>query len=249
MCLAPAADPRHFTVADRITASLSDGVTDLDALTRAARAALPDHQAPTRDSAGLEWIGPKAFQARYGDVAGDRPRLRDALGREPGHPDLPAPPLGRTSGAAVRLQRHLGRVRRPPPVHRRRRGREPRSRRRSPRIRGCRPSSSPCSSTATTRPGRSTQPRAPRWECSHDPQRAGGCGCGPGPAPDRGRHRRRRRRAAPFRPWLPGVLPLPRRLHRVPVRGRGGGPVPLLRLRRRRRRHRLHRPASPRRVP
>ena len=70
MCLAPAADPRHFTVADRITASLSDGVTDLDALTRAARAALPGHQAPTRDSAGLEWIGPKAFQARYGELPG-----------------------------------------------------------------------------------------------------------------------------------------------------------------------------------
>jgi len=70
MCLAPAADPRHFTVADRITQALSDGVTDLDEITRAAHTALPAHQAATPETVRLEWIGPKAFQARHGDVPG-----------------------------------------------------------------------------------------------------------------------------------------------------------------------------------
>ena len=249
MCLAPAADPRHFTVADRITASLSDGVTDLDALTRAARAALPGHQAPTRDSAGLEWIGPKAFQARYGELPGIDHDYGMRWGASQDTRISLRHPTDATAGLLYAYNATwdeyavLHRAHR----HRRRRGRV--------RAGAHRGSADAGRAVRHARPPPRTGPADRRSPAP----RVGSAAMTGSELVDVAAVRARHRiedviadagvELRPFGSRLPGVLPLPRRLHRVPVRGRGGGPVPLLRLRRRRRRHRLHRPASPRRVP
>ncbi len=70
LCLAPAADPEHFAVADRVTAALSEGVTDLDALTAAALDGIPERPFGGRDSACLVWVGPTAFDASHRGAPG-----------------------------------------------------------------------------------------------------------------------------------------------------------------------------------
>ncbi len=64
LLLAPALAEDAFTVAGRITTSLDAGVTDLEALRAAASG---PHPAPA-SQAGLDWVGPRVFAARYGVV-------------------------------------------------------------------------------------------------------------------------------------------------------------------------------------
>lgn len=64
LLLAPALAEDAFTVAGRITTSLDAGVTDLTALRAAASG---PHPAPAAQ-AGLDWVGPRVFAARYGLV-------------------------------------------------------------------------------------------------------------------------------------------------------------------------------------
>lgn len=65
LVLAQGADQAAFDVSDRITGRLSDGQTELDALEQAAVGSAGSSHAST-----LEWIGPQAFDARFGDVPG-----------------------------------------------------------------------------------------------------------------------------------------------------------------------------------
>ena len=94
MCLAPAADPRHFTVADRITAGLSDGVTDLDALTRSRPRGSPRPPGPDPGPRRTAWSGSAPRPSRPGTASrrGSTTTTACAGATEPGHPDLPAPP-------------------------------------------------------------------------------------------------------------------------------------------------------------
>jgi hypothetical protein len=55
-----------FTVADRITGALGDGVHELSALTMAASGRAPGDPAAT----SLTWTGPQAFKAAYGHLPG-----------------------------------------------------------------------------------------------------------------------------------------------------------------------------------
>ena len=65
LALTRGADQAAFEVSDRITRRLSDGQTDLAALEQAAVGS-----AARSNPAVLEWIGPQAFDARFGDVPG-----------------------------------------------------------------------------------------------------------------------------------------------------------------------------------
>lgn len=65
LALTRGADQAAFEVSDRITRQLSDGQTDLPALEQAAVGS-----AVRSNAAVLEWIGPQAFDARFGDVPG-----------------------------------------------------------------------------------------------------------------------------------------------------------------------------------
>jgi hypothetical protein len=59
-------DDVAFTVADRITNALGDGVHELSALTLAATGQAPNDPVPT----ALAWSGPQAFKAAYGHLPG-----------------------------------------------------------------------------------------------------------------------------------------------------------------------------------
>lgn len=65
LALTRGADQAAFEVSDRITRQLSDGQTELGALEQAAIGSTEPAHEPT-----LEWIGPQAFNARFGDVPG-----------------------------------------------------------------------------------------------------------------------------------------------------------------------------------
>jgi hypothetical protein len=59
-------DDVAFTVADRITNALGEGVHELSALTMAATGRAPSDPVPT----ALAWTGPQAFKAAYGHLPG-----------------------------------------------------------------------------------------------------------------------------------------------------------------------------------
>lgn len=65
LTLTRGADQAAFEVSDRITRQLSDGQTDLAALEQAAVGS-----AARSNPAVLEWMGPQAFDAKFGDVPG-----------------------------------------------------------------------------------------------------------------------------------------------------------------------------------
>ena len=66
LTLSNGVDDVAFTVADRITGALGDGVHELSALTMAASGRAPGDPAPT----SLTWTGPQAFKAAYGHLPG-----------------------------------------------------------------------------------------------------------------------------------------------------------------------------------
>jgi hypothetical protein len=53
-------------IADRIVHALAEGTTDMNSLREVALAGVPRPAGPH----ALDWIGPKTFEARYGDVPG-----------------------------------------------------------------------------------------------------------------------------------------------------------------------------------
>lgn len=67
--MARGADNLAFTIADRITSALSQGSTGVADLDRAAHGWAQLEPAGDAEPA-LTWLGPAAFQARYGDLPG-----------------------------------------------------------------------------------------------------------------------------------------------------------------------------------
>jgi hypothetical protein len=71
LTLAQGVDDVAFAAADRLTAALTDGTTELGALQAAAvRTGTPVGHETGGPPDVLAWIGPQAFAARYGDVPG-----------------------------------------------------------------------------------------------------------------------------------------------------------------------------------
>jgi hypothetical protein len=69
LVIAQGADSPAFTIADTITNALSQGSTDVADLARAAHGRV--QLEPAADAApAAAWMGPAAFQARYGDLSG-----------------------------------------------------------------------------------------------------------------------------------------------------------------------------------
>ena len=66
LTLSNGVDDVAFTVADRITGALSDGVHELSALTMAASGRAPGDPTPN----SLTWTGPQAFKTAYGHLPG-----------------------------------------------------------------------------------------------------------------------------------------------------------------------------------
>ena len=66
LTLSNGVDDVAFTVADRITGALGDGVDELSALTMAASGRAPGDPPPT----SLTWTGPQAFNAAFGHLPG-----------------------------------------------------------------------------------------------------------------------------------------------------------------------------------
>jgi len=69
LVIARGTDSLAFTIADRITNALSQGSTDVAALARAASGRVRLEEVGEAAPA-LTWMGPAAFQARYGDLPG-----------------------------------------------------------------------------------------------------------------------------------------------------------------------------------
>ena len=87
LTLSNGVDDVAFTVADRITGALSDGVHELSALTMAASGRAPGD--PTPNFTDLDRAA--SVQGCLRTPAWHRPRLRHALGRTPRAADLAAP--------------------------------------------------------------------------------------------------------------------------------------------------------------
>jgi len=69
MVIARGADSPAFTIADTITNALSQGCSDVSELARAAHGRV-QLEAVGEAAPALTWMGPAAFQARYGDLPG-----------------------------------------------------------------------------------------------------------------------------------------------------------------------------------
>lgn len=69
MVIARGADSPAFTIADTITNALSQGCSDVSGLARAAHGRV-QLEAVGEAAPALTWMGPAAFQARYGDLPG-----------------------------------------------------------------------------------------------------------------------------------------------------------------------------------